>query len=252
MYVPMWEDTVFDREDDGKPDMVRPMAMMGEWDVTERLAIVYNDARKEFELEEAYGLEPMLVHRDGDTSLLLSYSMYDYSYLDLYELSGKEPVCSDTVSGYIANTVEWDPEKEPDLWVSGLLTDPSSFRVQGIQDLLSTLSASREFMIRGGAFIPIEDYWTYEDVADVVLFVKVPELELPLVDGASHQKTGEMTTLHERQSLKFLYTDGETYVDFLTEDSLVVRAEVTFEEELGQAVNGRSIQEIFDGMMFAG
>lgn len=50
-----------------------------------------------------------------------------------------------------------------------------------------------------------------------------------------------------------MYTDNETYVDCLTEDGILVRVYVTYDEGYGYlSAFGYDINELFDGMFFAG
>lgn len=75
------------------------------------------------------------------------------------------------------------------------------------------------------------------------------EIELPLVDPVTAEKTGETETLEEGTALQLLWIEFDNYLDCLTEDGKIVRIEYSGTDESGNWIitngEGGRLRDIF-------
>ena len=241
----------FDVNGDGKMDTLKLNTISDEWDESLNLEIEYNGRTQNFELEMAYELFPMLVHKDGRTWLLLNYLEYDWTILDVYRFTDSEVRSSDYIVGDFVSREFFDYSE----WDDGVsyikaFTNPQSFTLEIYTQLLSTAPAYADFSFENGGFKRLDDFFTIKNDEDMfVINLKLDEMEVSVIDKETHKETGK-TTIRKGQSLKLMYTDNETYVDCLTGDGILVRIYIDTTDLY--TVNGYELNEAFDNMFYAG
>ena len=176
---------------------------------------------------------------DGKTMFVMEAAMMDdYSELHLYDLTDPgAPTELPVIARYFGK---------------GQPTDPKRVYLSHGVDILSTYTAGRYFSFKAdGTAEPLSDW------DDIILFnpdayniTLKQDTELPAVDEKTLE-AGAPVSLAAGTHLTFIRTDSENTVDMKTDDGTVVR--ITQEgEEWPRTVNGIPIDELFDGMMFAG
>ena len=245
----------FDKEDDNTADTLGIYSSDNEYGVVSNVTLALNGEEQSFEYYDSYDMVPILLHSDGSSYLMLSYLEFENELLDVFRITDEGIRKIDTYSlgfGDGSMVVEGD---EYDIYPGRLYTYQKDFPMNTRTDMLSTGHAYGYFTFENGKFVNSDGYLTIEttDYSDYVLTLLKDVKDAPVVDGASHEETGEKTDLTEMQTLKLTYTDNETYVDCLTEDGILVRVYVTYDEGYGYtSAFGYDIDELFDGMFFAG
>ena len=141
--------------------------------------------------------------------------------------------------------------EEYDGRLSGQLTDPESFRVSSRSYVLSTLFVTRPARV-GDDGMPEPKQERWEIGHDFTLTLK-KATTFDCVDDEG-RITGKTCDVGKGDKLVIRYTDMEKYCDAETEDGMMVRIYQESEEDQGwpYSVNGIELEELFDGVIFAG
>ncbi len=222
----------------------------------------------------ALDIKPLLIEtEDGRHYLWLRISEYDdYNYLLCYAISGDTITsCGSAVPGDITSE-----DYEQGVYMVNQLCDPARFAYEQGTDLLGTYSIYRyDRLGRDGLPEGLTPYYfcrpwstltTKQELTLEVIEDNAVEPEI----GADAQGYSEYLTIEERDAtettggreitlpagtkLTQYRTNGINYVDCRVNDSeTVVRVQITFPEgNWEQYVNGMSIDDVFDGVAFAG
>lgn len=122
------------------------------------------------------------------------------------------------------------------------LTDPQSFRLAFYVEMLGSLSGIRAY-VAGADGMPMTLQKDYLLENELVLTLLQPM--------TFERKAGGEQDFPEGTEMKFLATDGETWVDMQADTGDAVRIYVD-KSDWPDRVNGMEVFEIFDGMMYAG
>ena len=189
-----------------------------------------------------------------------SFTDYGYqSWFYLAEKNGNKYVLRQTQhdNDYI-NVIVYDingdnPVEMSETWASiddGVF-NPACMQMRSRGDLLSTYGIRNIYELGdNGTLTPLNDYYlitTYRD--DWTLTLK-QDLEVEARDSFDSDDI-YMMPLQKGEEILFYSTDDDTYVDFKTKNGSFVRIYVDY-TEYPQSVNGIDIDELFDGIMFAG
>ncbi|MBO4373838.1 MAG: DUF4163 domain-containing protein [Lachnospiraceae bacterium] len=182
------------------------------------------------------GMQPYIVKKGNNYYLYLNeLQMNDYQSIDVY-------------------TIEDSGFKKKGTCERGFRylgpTDPENFDLAGRTDMLSTNETYRSYRVGDdGMPVPNEEYdHIIGSVSEKLTLKKDIEAEVYADENATESKK---ETLEKGTVLYYLRTDNETFVDMKTEDGRVVRFHPET-KEYPQTVDGTDIEELFDGVMFAG
>ncbi len=182
------------------------------------------------------GMQPYLV-KSGDRYYVYvnELQMNDYQSLDIYEVNGSG---IKSIGSYERGFRTVSP------------TDPSDFDLAGRTDLLSTNNTYKSYRV-GNDGMPVENEefdHVIGTVSEKLTLKKDHEFEVYADEKATE---AEKTELKEGTVLYYFRTDDKTFMDMKTDDGKVVRIYPTV-GEWPQTVDGIDIEELFDGVMFAG
>lgn len=122
--------------------------------------------------------------------------------------------------------------------------NPASFKLERRVEILGTREIWANFKINesdGTAQITDDDY-TFNEGHDVTL--KIPMVVQVVPDMNKHE-------IGEGMNLTPCWTDGETYVDLMTEDGWTVRMGIDI-SDFPRTVNGIPEDECFEELLYAG
>ena len=205
----------------GRPDLISGGAFA---DTTFRIMSFQQDTR--------------IMYLDGKTFFVLEALLEnDYRDLHLYDIT--------------------DPEKPVELPViprhfdRGVPNDPEKVYLSHKVDILSSYSAGRDFRFQpDGKAAPLSDWDDITCYGDPLVLTVKRVIYLPEVDESTLQKKDEIM-VPAGAKLSFVRTDSVNTVDMRMEDGTVVR--ITQEGDgWPHSVNGIELEDLFDGMMFAG
>ena len=131
--------------------------------------------------------------------------------------------------------------------------NPDCLPMSSRGELLSTYGMTDNYMLEdSGRLSQINDYFmimnNWED--DEWSLTLLQDLEVEARDSFDSDDIYTMP-LKKGEKIVFYATDDDTYVDFKTQGGSFVRIYVDY-SDYPQKVNGIDIDELFDGIMFAG
>ena len=182
------------------------------------------------------GMQPYLVKKDGRYFVYVDeLQLNDYKSLDIFKVG----------DGVL---------KKAGAYERGFRdvcpTDPSDFFLAGRTDLLSTNNTYRSYHV-GDDGMPVANE-EYDHVIGSVSEKLTLKVDLEAEVFADEEATeSSKETLPKGTVLYYLRTDDETFMDMKTEDGRVVRL-YPKTGDWPQTIDGTDIEEIFDGVMFAG
>lgn len=182
----------------------------------------------------AYDVSSYVVHSDGRNYLYVqTVTENDWEALYVYDLNGSSPT-------YVDSIERWFNTDTP--------SDPAHMMLGTITHLLSTNLIEREYSVgENGMPVAGTDY-------DLITFsvsesiTTLQEITAPVRD--TYDGTATEETLPVGTALTPYATDNESWVDLQTTDGRFVRIEVT--NDWPQTYRGTDVQELFDGLIFAG
>lgn len=239
----------YDPDQDGVTDRVE---VSGVWDeegfaiIQHRISLNTNVSTSD---SWSYDMSGKLLHtQDGQTYLYVEDgSDNDYRTVTVYRLSkGYTERIGDLNGGFCAEYVEMDGTKYGESAI--VLTDPSDFKMEFRTELLSTVGGTRSFYV-GEDGMPKSDALWYEFQTPIMLTLK-QDLAADIIDYETGEKIGE-TTLTAGGQLEYFAADDLGHALFRMDDGGIAQVLVDCSEWPAK-VNEIDIDEIFDGMIYAG
>ena len=241
--IPTNEEYDCDMNGDGTPERIRIDSGYDDYAWT-NLRITVDGETTTFEDFWCYEYDTTLV-RSGDISALYieTKSDNDYRSLYLYDVSGITPAALDPVDA--GRHYEAGDSDRPGGYVR--LTSPEDFMLDTRTDMLSSITAFRHYTVgEDGRPAAEEDFYTFSFPR--VLTAK-QDFTAERVDEDGNPE-GDCA-VSAGSELTLLRTDDESWTDAVLEDGRIVRLYVTA-GVWPRTVDGIDIQELFDGVMFAG
>ncbi|OON86541.1 hypothetical protein BXO88_07230 [Oribacterium sp. C9] len=189
-------------------------------------------------IQYTYGIYPYLMYQDKKLFLFVrSKSDNDYEFTSIYDLNGDKAFkVEDSMDGSFYSTIP---------------VDPDDFIMYTRSALLSTYTIFRHYELDSdGRPLPKTEEWWIQ--TDIELKLKKP-LTLSIMDDLTRDgiDNGKDEKLPEGAVLKPKRTNGYSWVDAETEDGRFARIYVE-NSDWPQTVDGTDIEQIFDGIIFAG
>lgn len=193
-----------------------------------------------FSFEEdniVYSFRPYFLHlSDNRNFLYLDCSAdNDYHTIEVYKIDGG------TVS-YMGLLENAGAEE-------GGITDPDSFPLSSRLDLLSTYSGTK-YCHTGADGIPVADDTSYR-LSEKLTLTSRKDMTVPLLND-SYQTVSENITVPAGTEFTLSRSDGTNYVDAVLADGRLCRLELDNDGSWPQTIGGEEIENLFDGLRFAG
>lgn len=205
---------------------------------------------------EAYGydISPSIVHKDGKSFLYIDVpEENDYRTTYACSLDADGAKLLETYGGSITGNV---PETDYDAdWITSWREEflsPNDLYFEDRMQMLSTYMGISKASIGSDGKLVIDGYYyaqMYDDSR--TLTTKESIKGCSEIDPETMDATAKDVAIPEGTVLSIYGTDGENFVDLKDGSGKIYRVNV----EIGdwpQKVNGRDIEELFDGLMFAG
>ncbi len=250
MNFPLYESINFDASADGTMDTLTVSTEEDEYGTIREIHFLFNGEDYYVDDVWAFVAEPVLVRTDdGRTYLYVQLTEEnDYRTIDVYDLTAGEPSYAGSVDAGIApeGTSEGYAEEG---WFTGQITDPDSFCIENRIQLLSTMSGIRRCGV-GEDGMPkyLEDLWKIRTGIELTLkqntaFDRINESGRILEEGES---------LRKGMRCRPYRTDAESFVDVITDDGSIYRVYIDSDDGWPQLINGIELDDLFEGIMFAG
>lgn len=239
------EPLYYDLDHDGEVDRLVASGVWSDAYMYEQQSISVNDT---VHTEEIYGfeMEPVLIHAaDGNNYLYVqNASENDHRSLAVYRILPDAVELADVLD------CGWnvDYEEEGSLILKYVLTDPQEFSLENRTDVLSTVTGLKQYSM-GADGVPVSEQTAYllEDERYLTL---LQPLDAEVIDEQTGEKIEDIR-LETGTEVLYYRTDNETFADLRLEDERVVRVFVD-NTDWPILIHGTPIEEIFDGVMFAG
>ena len=197
-----------------------------------------------------YGFRPVLLScADGRTYLYVEMLWdNDYKNIYVYDIFADEPDLVDYTELHFA--AEGLP-KDQEIWgqVIAQITDPESFMMASTFQLLSTLTGKAICYVGEDGFPDSDaEYWTID--SGIYLTLK-QRAQFDIVDEEGNI-VASVVNVPSGTRLNPVMTDGETYVDLKADNGRIYRVYVDISDGWPQKVNGIELDDLFEGVQFAG
>lgn len=240
---PKWVTASIDADGDGVMDEV---SYYGEYSgeyAYSGLSVVVNGVTTTIDTW-CYEFEGSFVVSDGRTYLYLwSTTDNDYALLDVFDLSSGTAVHVSN-NGCGRHFVRGADEE---VWMTYQFTDPSDFILDVRTDMLSTISASRHYRTGAdGSPEPVGEF--FEFGWPLTITVK-QDFETSFVDENGADLGTDI--IPAGTELTLIRTDNESWTDVRLSDGRIARIYV-IQDTWPRTVDGKAIDDLFDGLLFAG
>ena len=234
----------YDLDGDGQMDELLVYGVLSEYDIYESYVIQWNGSRYELETY-GYSMDPVLIHASNGKNYLYmqNTSDNDWRIMNIFYFE----------NGSLYNVGSFDMGwhivvDENDEYYSTILTDPSNFILDTRTDMLSTLSGYKNYQISSNGLPESSEQWyTLERQLEFTVLMPVKGT---VVDEKTGNQKGERT-LQAGEKVIYYRTDGESYADLRLLDGTIVRFMVSH-DGWPYTVNGLNIEDVFEGLAFAG
>lgn len=216
---------------------------LSEYGSYDSISIILDGVDTDFDDIYTYSIAPSFLRMNGEDYLYLEFSSdNDYRLFNIYRLGEKpEFICeSDLASAYMY--------VDEDSYTAGAaMSDPENLLLSTRIDLLGTMSGYRSYHVGAdGTPQANEPYFHISSERDLTT---KEELVCEEVDEDGNQTGSIMVPAGTKMQL--LRTDNDSVFDLKLEDGRIARVEVSA-ESYPHTINGENIEDIFDGIMFAG
>lgn len=213
-----------------------------EYDEYSSVTVIVNDAETTEEIH-AFEIRPAYVRTGAGDFLYMDLSIEnDAHVLDIWQLGDTAERIGqlDLGRGFIY-------DEKTGFFGDAALSDPDNMLLSTRSDILGTASCERHYRTgEDGMPAPIEQSFTYVTGRTLTL-----KQDLNCETVGEDGETNGAVTLPAGTGLTMLRTDKDTYVDLASEDGQVFRVFVET-ASWPQTIDGTDIEELFEGILFAG
>lgn len=227
-------------------DEISVTAHMSEYDMYEKYVVMINNNVSEI-VDYAYNIEPVLIHTFNDKNYLYVQITRenDWREIIVYDVSDGSAMNKRTI------TAGWRTElvdTEEYLVLEKVLTDPTEFELETRTDVLSTVTGYMNYHISDTGFPETDDKWY--TLSNQLEFTLLQPLEANIVDEVTGEETSNIM-LQEGSEVIYLRTDNQSFADLKLENGTIVRIQIEY-DGWPITVNGVDIDDVFEGLRFAG
>lgn len=188
-----------------------------------------------------------LASRDGGCYLYVQTAVEnDYNYTYFYRLGDDVEYLGEMAGGmrYYSHGAE-------DMYFTeAVLSNPDSFEMCTRTQMASTVTGYRTYSVGENGMPKSEQpFYSFEEDG-MLTFTALRDFSAEIYHGETHTAKGTVQIL-AGETMQYYATDNERYIWLLLEDGTLCRKEVVFDDHL-PTVDGYRIDEMFEGVMYAG
>lgn len=219
---------------DGKIRTVKIEQDIDEYLMLQEIDVTIDGEKSTYEEDASYGISKASLVKKGDNAYLYIELQYDNDYnsisiIDLDNKSGKLEI-----SESFADTA---------------LLNPDEFYLGERIYTISTLGIEGRYIV-GSKGMPkiLENYYTITTPIQLTTKISIKAKKL---DGINGKEVGDYD-IPIGSVLVPVGTDKETFTDYTTSDGGLIRIPMGKASEYGFSIEGKNIEDVFDGTIFAG
>ena len=203
------------------------------------------DTMKEVQYANMYFADAYLAHVGGNDYLLLNFTTdNDYEMMYTFEIT-------EDMKFKLKNGTRVSDPYDFGLYAN-IPVSTSGFEMQMRTDLMGTINVGARFTINADGSVQRNDAMLYVPEDTEREFTCKQDIELEVLADSDAQ-SGQMQTFAAGTKLYYYRTDGISIVDLKTEDGTIVRLRLSEDEyESVNQYNGQNVEELFDGVFYAG
>lgn len=236
----------YDLDNDGQLDEIYISGTGSEYYDYEQLTISINGQDSQHSIE-SFRVDPVLVHTADDKTFLYVETTVenDSDSITVYNLTnGHVREVNSIYMGFQSTYIE----DENYYSLKNVLTNPDNFALDTYTSLLSTLYGHAYFST-GANGMPVTDDTWYVFNKPLELTLLQP-LEIDIIEEESGKVTNT-TTLQKGTKVTYFRTDDETIADLRLPNGSIGRVTLN-KTDWPKEINSIPIEELFDGLIFAG
>lgn len=219
---------------DGKIRTVKIEQDIDEYLMLKEIDVTIDGEKSTYEEGASYGISKASVVKKGDNAYLYIELQYDndYNSISIIDLNNKSEKME--IQESFADTA---------------LLNPDEFYLGNRIYTISTLGIEGRYTL-GNNGMPklLENY--YNITTPIRLTTKI-DIKGKNIDGTNGKELGDYN-ISKGTLLVPVGTDNETFTDYTTSDGVIVRIPMQGGEEYGFTIEGKNIEDVFDGTIFAG
>lgn len=234
----------YDTDGNGTLDSILVGGLQGEYGNYETVSVLLNGVWYEEDVL-CYQIAPVLIHMGDAKNYLYMGQQYSDGYwvYSIFDISGGTIEKIEDVYSGMHNII--NPEEE--YYAFQVLTDPQHFLMDTYTYMLGTAYGYNTYHVGENGLPEKEhDWYTIDNHME---YTMLKDLSVSIVDEEGN-KTGT-TELKSGEKVIYYRTDGENWADLMLKDGSIVRVNPVNEDGIWE-IDGTDIEEIFDGIIFAG
>lgn len=234
-----------DLDGDGTVEQLSVYSEGSDYYSCEKVGIRINEAVVKDTLD-AYSMESVLLHTADNKNYLYVESTgdNDYKKISVFDLTGAKAVAVDfTSDGFFTphSYEDFNPLKQ-------IPTNPEEFILETRTEYFSTVSGYKTYSVGSNGMPKSND--TFYTLHTGLTFTLRKPLKVTVIDEKTCEAL-ETKTLEPGTKLDYYRTDNETYGDFRLQDDTVVRVSLD-STQWPRTIDGVNLEDIFEGLLFAG
>ena len=241
---------------DGRTLAVSPIWNSEYEDWFEIMQVTLGDSTEEFDFSgiSISRIYQMHLQEAGDFLYVVCDDYNGWATTVIYNINGAAPVCvgsrSEGVEGFTEYEGDYGDEESTGYTTREILTDPMHFMMGTPIHLLSSYFGYRSCEAgEDGMPVPTE-YWYMPSVNRTLTLLQDLEVDVTTEDG---ETTGKLQLKKDDQVTICGANPEDRRVLLYIEDGTLISVQCIYDETIWrETVNGISIDDLFDGMMFAG
>ncbi|MBE5923014.1 MAG: DUF3298 and DUF4163 domain-containing protein [Lachnospiraceae bacterium] len=251
--INVWDGLSSDLDGDGTVDKleIKPEYDEGEW--INKVDFVINGNSN---LVEAYGYEikPYLVKVGGNTFVFVEMlEENDYRMTASYRINGNVVEKVGEYNGYITDVLP-----EPDYgsewtsyWRSAFVSPDDIYLGDTVQIFCTHTGIAKAYINENGELMLSDNYYYALKYNSEKSITTKTDIAAMIVDKDSLEVTEENATIPSGTKISIFGTGPNNVVDIEAEDGTIYRVSVK-SDDWPQTIDGEDIENLFDGILFAG
>ena len=198
----------------------------------------------------SYDSKAILVHMNkGENYMYTQVGIEETNEIHIHKLSSFGAKKLHIFDGSLRYMYDMDTE----LGSQKVFTNPMSFELSHMSSVISTVNSYRSYFVnKEGIPQHFADQNLYIVDSDWgTKYTLLRPLEVEIIDSKTG-KVKETKTLKEGDKLTYYRTDSEKICDLKLSDGKIARIEIDVANTWPRTINGVNIEEIFEGIEFAG